>query len=437
MSRTRWSQDVGVAVLTCTLFLAQGCQPPSPGGGDNQDNQNDNGGGGPVYNNTTDRTNRNATFLGSEACRACHPDMDVQQSIHGHAHKLTRIQGEPPEFPEEGTRAGVPNPPEGFEWSDISYVIGGYTKKARFIDEDGYILTSGLTGVNTQWNLDFPATGTEAGFAPYEGEATDPKPYGYSCFVCHTTGPLPQDEDFPEFQENRPGFIGTWQEAGIQCEACHGPGSNHVPNPPARDIFVDASAKFCGECHNRPFNSDGSVILAQGGFIQHHEQYPELLASGGHANLDCTTCHDPHISVLYDRENALRRECRDCHQDMNMALHSGKVYVRLDYVEELSCESCHMPLATKSATAASETVVGPLAHVGDTRTHIFRINTAEVDQTAFFSADGSQVRKDSQGRAAVTVDFVCLRCHNGMGGAFELTLDSASSIAEDMHSAGM
>lgn len=425
LRKKRWSM-IALVCAAMVVIAMPACDGPT-------DMPPDPDGMAQVYNNTTDRSNKDASYLGSDACRACHPDKDAQQSVHGHAFKLNRVEGGPPEFPEEGVRAGVPNPPDGIDWSQVSYVIGGYTKKARFIDLDGFIYITGTNGLATQWNLDFPANGTQAGFVDYETDRTTPKPYDYSCFVCHTTGPMPPDEDNPSFQENRPGFAGTWQEAGIQCEACHGPGSNHVPNTAARDAFVDTSARFCGECHNRPFNSDGSVIQAAGGFIKHHEQYPELLASGAHAAFDCVTCHDPHVSVVYDRENALRQTCQDCHPSQSMAFHNGATFVRGDYTEQLSCESCHMPFVTRSASNASEDVVGELGRMGDTRTHIFRIDPSQSDFTTMFNQDMSEVAKDGNGQAAVTLDFVCLRCHNGIGNAFELTLRSASAIAADLH----
>lgn len=343
------------------------------------------------------------------------------------------MSGAAPQFPQEGTRAGVPNPPEGFDWDDVSYVIGGYTKKARFIDQDGYILITGLLGIPTQWNLAFPPNGTQAGFVNYESERMTQKPYDYSCFVCHTTGPLPLDEDFPVFQEDRPGFAGTWEEPGVRCEACHGPGSRHAANPPARDLYVDTGSTTCAECHNRPFNADGTVIQASGGYIQHHEQYPELVASGGHADFNCTTCHEPHVSVLYDRANALKQECTDCHDNADMAGHEGATFVRGDYTEEVSCDSCHMPYATRSGSTATAAVVGDSGRMGDTKTHIFRINPANVNYTGMFSEDLSQVVHDAEGRSAVTLDFVCLRCHNGIGNAFALTVQGASGIAPGLH----
>jgi len=390
---------------------------------------------GPVYNNTTDKTNGGADYLTSASCRACHPDYSDAQLIHGHAQMLKPVEGGPPGYPAEGTRAGVPNPPEGFTWSNIAYVIGGYTRKSRFIDTSGYILTTGLTGKMTQWNLALPALGRNPEFVDYEPSASAPKPYDFACFECHTTGPRPQDAANPMFQENRPGFPGTWAEAGVQCEACHGPGSNHIPNPSRRDIFVDSSgALTCKVCHSRPTNSDSNEILASGGFIQNHEQWPELKASGGHSNFACTICHDPHRSVIYDRARAIRNACAVCHSDMNMALHEGKVFVRGDYTEVLTCESCHMPFATRSAANAAASVVGARGRMGDTRTHIFRVSTENKDYTGFFTADGRQVARDSQGRAAVTVDFVCLRCHNEVAMPnLALSVSRAAEIGMNVH----
>lgn len=386
-----------------------------------------------IFNNTADKTNNNAGYLLSNACQACHPTIAAQHIINGHAHKVQQVTGGPPTYPEQGTRAGVPNPPDGMAWADVSYVIGGYIRKARFINQNGYVMTNGVDGVNTQWNLSFPANGTTPSWSAYHADQVDPKPYDFSCFQCHTTGALPQDEDTPMFQDNRPGFIGTWVETGVQCEECHGPGSNHVPNPSARDIYVDSSgANTCNKCHNRPYGSEDGVIRASGGYIRHHEQWPELQASGGHATLQCTMCHDPHVSVNYDRANAIRNECVACHATQGMALHSGKTFTRGDYTEELSCVSCHMPFATKSAQAATTAVVGDHGRMGDTRSHIFRINTNNVNYTGMFSEDGGSVLQDEQGRAAVTVDFVCLRCHNGIG-AFEIGMEIAADIATNMH----
>jgi hypothetical protein len=137
--------------------------------------------------------------------------------------------------------------------------------------------------------------------------------------------------------------------------------------------------------------------------------------------------------VAYARDQAIIKDCKDCHPNQNMALHDGLVFTRGDYVETLSCASCHMPYAGKSAASASAAVVGPYGRMGDIRTHLFFINTNNVNYTGMFSADGKSVLKDANGKASVTVDFVCVRCHNGIGNAFALMVDSASGIAVGLH----
>ncbi|MCC6360114.1 MAG: hypothetical protein IT450_15325 [Phycisphaerales bacterium] len=389
--------------------------------------------------NTTDKTNGEAKYVGADSCRNCHSDIAVLHTRHGHAHKITAINGEPPQFP-DGTAAPIPSLPDGYAWTDISWVIGGYTKKARFVDQEGYILTTGSTGKKVQWNLAFGPNGNAAAFGNYEPTVTERKPFDYSCFVCHTTGAVPQDEDFPEFQDNRPGMRGTFAEPGIQCESCHGPGSNHFTTQGQEvviktdKIFVDPTgAATCRACHNRPYDDQTGNIVASGGYLQHHEQWPELMASGGHSQLTCLDCHDPHTSVYFDKANAIRNRCTDCHPTATMAGHDGAVYTRSDgYTEIMNCESCHMPYIAKSATSASASVVGSVARIGDVRGHIIRISTEPVDYTSFFTADGKSVVRDSQGRAAVTVDFVCIRCHNG-NGLFELSVPRAAEISANVH----
>jgi len=389
----------------------------------------------PIYRNTTDKTNNGAAYLGSSACQSCHSNFSARQALHGHAHALTGIQGSAPSFPAEATQAGVPNPPAGFSWSDISYVLDGYSKKGRFLDNNGFVLTTGLSGVDTQWNLKLPAVGNTAEFAPYLPAAVTVTPYDFDTFQYETTGPVPQDPANPMFQDNRPGILGTWHEAGVQCESCHGPGSKHVPQPSARNLFVDVSnASTCGACHSRPYGSTSGEILAADYFIRDRQQASELKASGGHASFACTYCHDPHRSVINDRTNAIRNDCRACHTDANMALHQRKVFVLGDYREELTCESCHMPFATKSGVSADASVVGPYGHVGDTRTHIFRITTEDITYTDIFTPDGSQLIRDSQGRAAISADIVCLRCHNSTSlPTLAFTPERAAEIAIGVH----
>ena len=68
------------------------------------------------------------------------------------------------------------------------------------------------------------------------------------CFECHSTGPV----SFADSGEAR------LTEAGVHCEACHGPGAAHVKDPghhslrnPARLTAAELNS-FCGRCHRPP-----------------------------------------------------------------------------------------------------------------------------------------------------------------------------------------
>jgi len=239
-----------------------------------------------------------------------------------------------------------------------------------------------------------------------------------ACLACH-----------PERLDTT--LLHDHEDVGVQCEACHGPGSTHMPNPAARDIFVDPTPETCGRCHTR--GGDPQVIVVTDGFLAGNSQYSQLLASGGHSDFNCTVCHDPHASIKHDRDNGLRNGCTACHVDTNLALHDGAVFELGGEVEVVSCESCHMPLAGLNDSFAPPELVGPDARIGDVRAHIFRIDTENATADAMFTADGSAVRKRTDGRAAVTTDFVCLRCHNQAGGAFPLTPGGAQMMASGMH----
>lgn len=421
----RAPRGASLAALASLALLTTAC-PLGPG--------ND---GPPNFPNIDDPGNQAARFVGSNACRQCHADVAAANASHGHNFASNRVEGLPPAFP-AGTSAGVPDPPPGLTWQDVSYVIGGHGRGARFLDAAGFRITTAAIGGPAQWNLAFPPTGVAAGFVDFATAAVTPAPCETECFERVVTGVL--STGGPPFQDNRPGLRGTWSEPGVRCEACHGPGSMHfrtqddtVVIAPER-IFVDATGDAtCNRCHAQPFGDTSGRIAASDGYIAPFSQAAELRASGGHSAFACTICHDPHRSVRYDRAQAIRNECTVCHVDATMAGHEGAVYTRGDYAEPVTCISCHMPFATREYSSAGADVVGPAGRAGDTRTHIFRIDTQPRDYRAFLAPDGASVALDAQGRAAVSVDFVCLRCHNGMGSVFPLRLERAAEIAPNVH----
>ncbi|MFQ6618065.1 MAG: multiheme c-type cytochrome [Fidelibacterota bacterium] len=323
-------------------------------------------------------------FVGSAECKSCHDTEYAEFITTGHPYKLNKAAD---------VRAGnyypysdVPEPPAGTSWDDVTYVIGGYGWKARFIGKDGYIITAG--GSN-QYNL------LDGSWSDYHKDEEKP----YNCGKCHTTGYVPEGN-----QDNLPGIEGTWAFPGVQCEVCHGPGKEHVDDPYKNEMEVDRSSSLCGKCHVR---GDPNAIPAKGGYIRHHEQYNEILATKKF-NFNCVDCHDPHKSAHYAEDGTvystkfdfpekpgIKIQCSTCHYEKAEALEASDIGKKHTFQR---CLGCHMPYASKSAMARDQ-------HTGDVRTHLFAINTDTTK--SMFSDDGSLAN------GYLTLEYTCLNsCHS-------------------------
>jgi len=321
-----------------------------------------------------------AIYVGADECMECHQKEYNEWKVSGHPYKLRTA--------EEAKSVPVPLP-AGYTWDDISYVIGGYKWKARYMDKEGFIITKtdGNPGKN-QYNLQ---TGTWSNYHPGEVKK-------YDCGRCHTTGYSKEGS-----QDNLEGIVGTWKLTGIQCEACHGPGSDHIAQGgDVTQIKVDKSSELCGQCHVR---GSKDKIPASGGFIRHHEQYNELLASPK-KSFDCVLCHNPHKKA----EFAMKQDCATCHA-REKAKYAGNKMEKVG----VACTDCHMPRAVKSAVKFAD-------YEADVRSHLFTIN---LDPEAeMFTGDG----KFAQGY--LTVEYACLSCHKDMDKEWAL------EEAKEVHSQG-
>jgi nitrate/TMAO reductase-like tetraheme cytochrome c subunit len=183
-----------------------------------------------------------------------------------------------------------------------------------------------------------------------------------------------------------------------------------TPNPDGDDVNF-----LCGTCHNRDYKDP---INASGGFVKHHEQWDELMATKhGEGGLTCVTCHDPHTRTIWDGEGIIKN-CSECHSEQAATInHSGSA----------TCLDCHMPYAAKSGAKR-----GMSGFKGDVRSHLFKITP---DTASMFTADGSWVRDDETRRASLSPAYSCLGCHNNdpADGISEKTLEAAVAGAVGMH----
>ncbi|MCP5048852.1 MAG: hypothetical protein GY940_16895 [bacterium] len=377
-----------------------------------------------------------ADYAGSEACAGCHGTIYSKFIQSGHPYKLNKVWNgqKPMNFPFT-TLPDIPNafglsdgdntlgPPSSY--ADVSYVIGGYYWKARFVDTNGFI----ITGSDVQYNYE------TNGWVAYHDDETD-KPY--NCGKCHTTAWIPF-EDGGLRKDGLPGMDGNFFAGGVHCEECHGPGAAHVnSNGDPRHITKDESAEMCGRCHTR---DSQNRIAAKGGLIKHHEQYDELLGlnpdnpgAGGigkhlAAGIGCNVCHDPHTSTVYQQRTGIRgviRDCEECHPDRVIAagaahsqeqlLAKGLLLDKPSGRKITNCIACHMPEMSKSAVSHGPVGTGPL--IGDINSHIFKIDLSTTQQ---FTADGKLAYP------WITGQYACRKCHNGEY-FFDLTMPSGIVI---------
>ncbi len=283
-------------------------------------------------------------------------------------------------------RQGFPLPahdPEVYNWDNVLLVVGaGKRWKSHLIDLDGYFLT--LNGRN-KYNWE---TGE---WVDYFANV-ELKPY--DCGACHTTGYDPEGTYFNDVL-GIPGIVGDFSHLNVTCEACHGPGAEHAVAPSSDNIIggEDIAAADCGTCHRR--GDDPDVVLASGGFIRNHQQYPEMRA-GAHAIFEfafdgCSGCHAGHVG----RDQGITTLCETCHPNQ-AAEYEGSTMDQAG----VDCIDCHMGFATKSARARG-------LYEGDVWTHLFRINSgADYDM---FNRDGTGNTVSAKDH--LSLEFACFRCH--------------------------
>jgi len=280
-----------------------------------------------------------ADYLGSKVCLTCHkaahkPIAEAHPQT-AHARAFWRAGEEPDGQQILGDFTQAP----GFTREQVAYVQGAGQREQSYLDADFKLLVPLWDVASQSWQVRQPSV---------DGAT--------QCVACHVTG----------YEESSK----SWKEAGVGCESCHGPGSEHPASKDKLEHIVRPQeldplreAMVCGQCHSLGGDTSGTYAhspeyrpgddLAEtfrdAGLKEHvlhaappWTQYSEWLQSKHAAAsppVTCTGCHDPHgVSGL---PHMLRKDgnqlCLDCHDSLEGADHA------VESLQAATCSNCHMP----------------------------------------------------------------------------------------------
>ncbi|MBN2314817.1 MAG: tetratricopeptide repeat protein [Sedimentisphaerales bacterium] len=219
---------------------------------------------------------------------------------------------------------------------------------------------------------------------------TDPAyTFNTSCYSCHVS------QLAKNFDVKTDTYRTTWAEPGINCEACHGPGQEHVDicqeaqaNQAPKDLHIISTNSFsveqtnamCNSCHAKMSSISASFKPGDRFFdhfdliaLEHPDFYPDGRDLGENytmttwrmspcvkaGSLDCTHCHTSSGRYRFKTAQNPNAACLPCHRE------------RVENVTEHThhdvnspgnqCVACHMPMTEFARMTRSDHSMRPPA----------------------------------------------------------------------------
>jgi tetratricopeptide (TPR) repeat protein len=353
-------------------------------------------------------------FVGRATCAGCHAEQDRlwqgshhdlamqeanEQTVLGHFNRDTFSKdGVVSEFFRQDGRFMVRTDGADGKLADfeIKYTFGVTPLQQYLIELPG----GRLQALSIAWDSRPQAAGGQRWFHLYPNEKIDHRDelhwtklsqnWNFMCADCHSTD-LKKNYD-----EASRGYHTTWAEIDVACEACHGPGSQHVAlvnktpgyesiDPRTHGLVVQLDERkgarwtinpesgnavrepartsskeieTCARCHSRRgqwfadvrpgdplMNSYLPAVLREG--LYHADgqidgevyEYGSFLQSRmNHAGVTCSDCHEPHSLKLRAEGNGV---CLQCHAADRFDTPSHHFHEAGS--DATQCVECHMP----------------------------------------------------------------------------------------------
>lgn len=258
-----------------------------------------------------------------------------------------------------------------------------------------------MQALSIAWDARPRAAGGQRWFHLYPNERIDHRDelhwtrlqqnWNYVCADCHSTN-LRRNYDA---QADR--YATTWTDLSVGCEACHGPGSNHVAwaerragwerlaehkglaiplderrgvgwpigaegnAARSRPLTSHREVETCGVCHarrrplgDRPgptgvlLDTHDVSLLEEPLYFADGQQRDEVYTYGSFlqsrmyaSGVTCSDCHDPHTQALRATGNAV---CAQCHAPATYDVQAHVAHAAGS--PGASCVACHMPART-------------------------------------------------------------------------------------------
>jgi predicted CXXCH cytochrome family protein len=190
-------------------------------------------------------------YVGASECSDCHRSLSRDHRETPHALTLRESDDDGAllasfEGGEQARTVQFPgeDAPRPFTADDVAFVVGTGQYVQRYLYE---VEDEGYRVLPAEWDVQARAWRRLELAASWDDPAYN---WETSCAACHVTG----------FDVER----GRWEDDGVQCEACHGPGEDHLDavdeggnNPSDEELALIRSSindgidpQICGACHS-------------------------------------------------------------------------------------------------------------------------------------------------------------------------------------------